>query len=105
VQEIASQARGDDETGRRSEFLQLVKTAADLSGEKLGLMPPLWQPANRSFAQPALGGRSYVASTWLGLVVGVIAGTVLVLTIATTAFFVARVTVRTISFACSAPAK
>jgi len=105
VMEIAAGARGEDASGRRGEFLQLVKTAGELSGEKVGMAPAIWRPIERSFARSVGIGHPHVASAWQGFLVGLLAGTALVLVIAASAFLAGRAAVRTISFACAAPAK
>jgi Ca-activated chloride channel family protein len=42
VLETATAARGDDEHGLRGEFLELVKAAQSLAGEKVSQAPPAW---------------------------------------------------------------
>ena len=47
VLETAAAARGEDTHGLRGEFLELVKVARQLSGEKVGVAPPAWNTPTR----------------------------------------------------------
>jgi Ca-activated chloride channel family protein len=48
VLETASAAKGADEHGLRGEFLELVKAAQQLSGEKVSRAPPAWHTPRRA---------------------------------------------------------
>jgi hypothetical protein len=103
VMEMASGARGDDRSGRRGEFLQLVKAAGDLAGERISFAPVRFRVPGSFVAPPHRQSRA--ASSWLGFMVGVVAGTAIVLIVALIVFVTTRMTVRPVSFACRAPTK
>jgi hypothetical protein len=75
VIETASSTLGNDRKGQRREFLEVVRTAQRLSGERVGAIPLKWQPEFRSFGVPL--HRIHPAETpanvfTMGLIVGAV---------------------------------
>jgi Ca-activated chloride channel homolog len=72
VLEMAAAMRGMDRRGRRGEFLELVRAAQRLSGERVILRPAMWEPSARSYSapihRPSPQPRQY--SFLLGITVG-----------------------------------
>jgi Ca-activated chloride channel family protein len=76
VLETASACRGEDQRGRRGEFLELVRAAQRLSGEKLSIVPAGWPRGIRSGRTMEYRTMEYVVKSknpfGLGLAIGVL---------------------------------
>jgi Ca-activated chloride channel family protein len=103
VLETASAARGKDERGLRSEFLELVQAAQRLVGEKVGAIPAIWQPANHARlatrrAQPSTAALSGLSARRV-FILGLATGILVVVVTAAACLLLARIERRPISFA------
>jgi Ca-activated chloride channel homolog len=71
VLETASSNRGEDRHGRRGEFLELVRAAQRLSGERVSIIPAAWPQPIRNRAAPAYPVKRDSGFA-LGLAVGLV---------------------------------
>jgi hypothetical protein len=106
VLETAAAARGADKRGLRGEFLELVKSAQRLAGERVGAVSAAWQRANVvHVAQRPVVIATRGGQTWGVFALGLGTGALIVFVTAVAVIFIARAAMRPISFVRPAPLK
>ena len=98
VLETAAAARGEDQRGLRGEFLELVRSAQHLAGERVGAVSAVWQRANVVHAAPRPQKPVLVAGhggpTWGAFALGLATGAVTVFATVIVAFCLVRSAMR-----------
>jgi len=107
VFETAAAARGKDERGLRGEFLELVKSAQRLAGEKVGAIPAVWLPANhvRLDVRPAQPKTLSGLPARFAFALGLVTGALVIVGVTAACVLLAHAQCRPISFVPAAQLK